>query len=274
MARLRLAGSRALPRLTLVIQSHADPRARAAALQALDGIDDARARAVALSALAAAEPPLVVAALGVLRAWAGREDGAELLDVVTAIALDTNREAAVRVAALDALSDLPPHIVQPIRAQAQVDDVAPPSDDPVEVRGWAADAGRSAAFSALHALIVRIREHERDASEEGLRQEWRTTRGAVHAALAARGSRVALYDLRESFDAAAAALPLDFLVAVTAIGDASCLEPMARAWQAAAHDTWWRERLADAASDIMHRARLSGRSAVVKRIRGKWSGFL
>ena len=229
---------------------------------------------MALSALTAADPALVVAALAVLRGWVAREDGAHLLDTLAPIALDTGRDAAIRLAALDALSDLPPELVQPIRAQAQVEDAAPASDDPADVRAWAADAGRTAAFSALHALIVRLRERERDAATAGLRQEWLTTRAAVHAVLAARDSRVALYDLRETFDAAPAALPLDFLVAVTAIGDASCLEPMARAWQAAAHDTWWRERLADAAAAIVHRSRLSGRSAVVKRIRAKWAGFL
>ncbi len=101
------------------------------------------------------------------------------------------------------------------------------------------------------------------------------TRAAAHAVLARRGSRVALYDLRETFDAAQAPLPLDFLAAVTTLGDASCLEPMARAWAASpAGETWWRDRLADAAADIMHRTRLSGRSNVVKRIRGRWTGFL
>ena len=100
-------------------------------------------------------------------------------------------------------------------------------------------------------------------------------RGALHLALARRGSRVALYDLRESFDAAQEPLPLDFLTAVIAIGDATCLEPMARAWAAAsAQETWWRERLADAAADIMHRTRLSGRSALVKRLRAKFPQFL
>ena len=107
------------------------------------------------------------------------------------------------------------------------------------------------------------------------RQEWLTARAAAHAVLARRGSRVALYDLREAFDASAGPLPLDFLAAVTMVGDASCLEPMARAWAASpVEEAWWRDRLADGAADIMHRTRLSGRSNVVKRIRGKWTGFL
>jgi hypothetical protein len=50
---------------------------------------------------------------------------------------------------------------------------------------------------------------------------------------------------------------------------------MARAWTASpSSETWWRERLADTAADIMQRTRLSGRSNVIKRIRAKFDGFL
>ena len=58
------------------------------------------------------------------------------------------------------------------------------------------------------------------------------------------------------------------------IGRADCLEPMARAWAAAPGEHWWRERLVETAAEIMHRLRLSGRSAVVKRIRAKYHDFL
>jgi hypothetical protein len=59
-----------------------------------------------------------------------------------------------------------------------------------------------------------------------------------------------------------------------AIGDASCLEAMARAWAASPHEGWWRDRLSAAADAIVHRTRLSGRSAILKRIRAKWAGFV
>ena len=39
-----------------------------------------------------------------------------------------------------------------------------------------------------------------------------------------RGSRLALYDLRETLEAREAPLPVEFLAALSAIGDASCLE--------------------------------------------------
>jgi hypothetical protein len=85
---------------------------------------------------------------------------------------------------------------------------------------------------------------------------------------------VALYDLREAFDAAEGPLPLDFLTAIALQGDLTCLEPMARAWAAAPAERWWRSRLQEAASDILRREGLSGRHAVVKRVRTKWPGFI
>jgi hypothetical protein len=99
-------------------------------------------------------------------------------------------------------------------------------------------------------------------------------RAAAHAILARRGSRVALYDLREAFDAARSPLPLDFLIAIGLIGDATCLEPMGRAWAAVPGDAWWRERLREAARDIMQHQQLTSRHASVKRIRSKWPTFL
>ena len=64
------------------------------------------------------------------------------------------------------------------------------------------------------------------------------------------------------------------LTAMAAVGDASCLEPMARAWSATPDETWWRTRLAEAGANMMRREKLTGRSAVVKRIRAKWPGFI
>jgi hypothetical protein len=262
-------------RLQALIESDADPGARAAAVSALDGIDDAHAVDPALFALQAVEPEIVIAALAVLGGWVAREDGTRVLEALTAVALQKERDPRIRLAALDALSDLPRQLVQPIVERAPTSSEAGAfDDDPLRVREWLASEGDRAALSALHDLVVRIRERERAESSARRRQDWLTVRGAVHATLAHRGSRVALYDLREAFDAAQGPLPLDFLTAVTAIGDGTCLEPMARAWAASPHEAWWRERLADAAADIMRRTRLTRRSAVVKRIRNKWTGFI
>ena len=98
-------------------------------------------------------------------------------------------------------------------------------------------------------------------------------RGAAHLALARRGSRLALYDLRDTFGAATRPLPVDFLMAVAAVGDESCLEPLARAWARAGTEPWWQTHLAEAASEVMARHGLSGRHAVVRRLRDKWPEF-
>jgi len=278
LARLRVLGPRAVGPLTALVTSGEVGTIRTDALRALDGIDDPRVVHAALAALDASDASIRVAAIAVLRGWVAREEGTQILDALTARALDRAESADVRLAALDALSELPRDIVAPVldqaaqTAQATSGQARPADDEPLAMHEWVS-AHADAPLSELHAQIGRLRDLERQEPLPERREGWQRARGAVHAALARRGSRVALYDLRESFDAATAPLPLDFLTAIVAIGDASCLEPLARAWQASPGETWWRDRLSDAAADIMHRTRLSGRSAVVKRIRAKWPGF-
>jgi hypothetical protein len=234
---------------------------------------------VGRAALANPDAGVTIAALRLLRGWMAREQGVRTLDAVTAIALDETRDGRVRRAALDALSELPPELVAPVLEAVAKNTASqgarePTVDDPRAVGEWLRAHGTTAPLSSMHDLVTRLREHERTEPEARRRQEWLIARGAAHAVLGQRQSRVALYDLREAFDAATGALPLDFLTAVTAIGDASCLEPMARAWAAAPQDAWWRDRLADAARAVMRRTRITARHAVVKRIRAKWMGFL
>ena len=274
VARLRVIGGRAIDKLSTLLAPAMPVAARVAALRALDGVDDPRAVSLALDRLADADVEVVTGAIGVLRGWVAREDGTRVMDALTAMALDPARPSAVRLAAQDALSKLPRHLVDPLLQHAHAANPPPVLDDPIGAREWLA-SHHGVPLSELHEFIVHAREAEKRESSARRRQDWLVTRGAAHAVLAQRGSRVALYDLRETFDAADVPLPLDFLVAATAIGDATCLEPMARAWAAApASETWWRDRLADVAADVMHRTRLSGRSNVVKRIRARWSGFL
>jgi hypothetical protein len=102
-----------------------------------------------------------------------------------------------------------------------------------------------------------------------------TVRAAVHVALAHRGGRLGLYDLRETLEGASAPLPVEFVAALTAIGDASCLEPIVAAYARTrpaprpGHD-WWHERLADAFQTIVTRERVTRRHAVMKRIERRW----
>jgi hypothetical protein len=230
---------------------------------------------VAYDALRDGDIEVVIAALGVLRRWVAEETGTRLLDAITAITVDRNRDARVRVAALAALSELPEHLVRPIRDQAPPPESAGPSlDDPVQVREWIQAYGAGATLNTLHELVTRTREREHAESSSRLRSEWLQARGRAHQALAKRDSVVALYDLRETFEGATSALPQSFLSTATAIGDASCLEPLARAWAASGKDLDWKHQLSMTATAIMRREKLTGRSAVVKKLRANFPGFV
>lgn len=275
VARLRILGNRALPRLIDLVAAHESSAVRALALDALEGLDDVRAIDVAFDALRDGNIEVVIAALGVLRRWVAEETGTRLLDAITAITVDRSRDARVRVAALAALSELPEHLVRPIRDQAPPPESAGPSlDDPVQVREWIQAYGAGATLSTLHELITRTREREHAESSSRLRSEWLQARGRAHQALAKRDSLVALYDLRETFEAATGALPQSFLSTAAAIGDASCLEPLARAWATAGKDLDWNHQLSTTAATIMRREKLTGRSAAVKKLRANFPGFI
>jgi len=283
IARLRVIGARAVDRLTALLRSDAPDVARTAALTALEAIDDPRARDAALAAIDDESAAVSAAAIGALRSWIAADAG--VLDTVTAIALDKSRPSAPRLAALDLLADLPRGVIQPVLQQIGVEDAAlaeratgreaPAAlDEPAGIRDWIAKRGARAPLSEVHDAIARIAARESGEPSGRRRQEWQAARAAAHHALARRDSRVALYDLRETFEAASSPLPLDFLNAVTLVGDASCLEPMARAWEAGGDELWWRDRLSEAARAIVAREKLTARHGVVKRLRAKHPGFL
>lgn len=146
-------------------------------------------------------------------------------------------------------------------------------DDPELVRTAAAEAVVTVPLGDLHRLVVAVRDRETATRDELRRKEWMAARGALHQALAARGSRVALYDLRETLERPGAHLPISMVTALSAIGDASCLEPLAAAI-AASHDAWEREQLSRTFGEIRRRERLTRRHAVIRRIEGKYgTGF-
>jgi hypothetical protein len=275
VARLRVLGARALPRLaTFIAATSATGHARAVALSALDGVDDPRVVDVALKALATDEVETIVAALGVLRSWVAQETGTRLLEAITTIAVERGRDVRVRVAAIDALSELPDELVRPIREQGPPPEAGGPSlENPMAALGWVEAHGGNATLATLHEAIKAFRDSERRAETSRGREEWVKARAAAHRILAARGSRLAMYDARETFSAAQAPLPPGFLDAIRHVGDASCLEPLARAWSASG-DARWREQLADAARQIVVRSKLGSRNAVVKSVRASWAGFI
>ena len=129
----------------------------------------------------------------------------------------------------------------------------------------------TARLTDLQRLVDCVRARERKEDDFARREQWRVVRGAVHQALAARNSRLALYDLRDSL-LEPERLPVAFLAAIEEIGDASCVETLAAAYDASSRsgDTWWREHLASAFHAIVHREGLTRRHAAIKRALARW----
>jgi hypothetical protein len=272
LARLRVLGSRAVARLEQLLKSGPEED-RVAALQALEGIEDPRVVDLAIAALTDPGQGVRLQAVQTLRPWVVREDGTRVMEALVACALADSQEADVRTAARDALSQLPGDIIQPILEQTPAQAERAPLD-PSAVHAWLTTHA-DAPLSALHAMIGQIRTHESRAGGDADRLAWVVARGGVHGALARRGSAVALYDLRETFDQAHVPLPLDYLTAITTLGDAACVEALAKAWSATSpSEVWWRERLADAAAAIVGRLKLTKRHAALKRVQSRWPGFL
>jgi hypothetical protein len=94
--------------------------------------------------------------------------------------------------------------------------------------------------------------------------DWIAARGIAHQVLADRHSRLAVFDLRDTFEHASSRLPLGFVAAITTVGDASCLPALAAAWQQV-EDGWMRDHIAAAFQAIMAREGLTRRHAAVRK---------
>jgi len=299
LARLAVIGSRAVPALTAAVMTPESPvHARAAALVALETIGDRRALRPAFELATALDSPveLALAAIGVVRSHLNSPVAAEAdrsFDLLTGLVLDPDRPDEVRLAALDALREVPGQTVAALE-QSLAGDPSPAlrrlvpgqatahggSDEieaaasgrllvpPERLRALVGQHGATMPLNTLHQLITAIRSREGEEEPGPARQAWLTARGRVHEVLATRQSRVALYDLRETLEQAADPVPLGFLAALKAVGDRSCLEPLASAhcrWEGPPQ-AWWRAALALAFRDILRRERLSRRHAVVRRV--------
>jgi hypothetical protein len=306
VARLTLLGARAVERLIGAVGSGAHADSRAAAWRALEAIGDTRALEPALAALAdpQMEPAVAAAAAGVARVHLRGPRGAAAVDRLATVLLDRTRHVTPRIAALRALRELEPATIAPILASladdpnatirteagldgrsaprragdpdalvAQVGDRGLP-DDPAALRHALNLSSASVPLPALLRVVERVRERE-GSEPAAARDQWRLTRAAAHVALANRGSRLALYDLRESLETAKGPLPVEFLAALTLVSDASCLEAIAGAHaKAKAKDAWWRKKLAEIFRDIVARERLTKRHTALRRIEKRWPGSL
>jgi hypothetical protein len=299
IVRLRVIGARALRHILPLLEVSTPVRTRIAALRALEGCKDAGAVPPILETLRDADPDVRVAAIGVARTLLDGSRGSDVLDVLTGLALDNAQPLPVRRAAVGALADLPSRTLRPlvqrlrkdrdpaVRALVEHQQIVPAADpvatlaeavrdrlpaDPDYVLSLVAEAGAVTPLTTLHRLVGAIREREQGEARPARRRDWLTVRGAVHQALAARGSRVAAYDLREAIETAESALPDDFVRAATVIGDAAVLEALAGAFVRARQpdESGWRAALADAAREIVAREQLTKRHGAVKRLRARY----
>jgi hypothetical protein len=246
--------------------------------------------------IASDPPDVTAAAAAALRTFVKGARGASVVDALTATALDRGRLDLIRLAALRALRELAPKTLAPIakslardpsaamRAEAGGEAGAGPQkiaaaerramatagqsaqaiasaaerdlgDDPAGLRAAIANAGATVAAPMLLRIVERVRERE-GAEAPARRGAWQLARAAAHQALADRGSRIALYDLRESLEKSNGALPVELFPPLTLIGDASCLAAVAAA-HAAATDAWQRRHLSDLFYTIVTRERVS-----------------
>jgi HEAT repeat protein len=301
VARLIVIGERAVQRLlTLARDRKAAVPARVAAFQALEGIADLRAVEPALEALDDQDQSVAVAAVGVLQNLLSSPRGMDALDRLTGVAVDRERPRAIRLAAIRAVRDIGPATAGPLLKalgsdpdaaiataaglgpEAAVDPVyvlrsaaeGTLPDTPAALRLALTESGTDVPVAVLHQIVERVR--FREGAEAGeVRAQWTAVRAAAHAALAARGSRLALYDLRETIESAREPIAVEFLGAAALIGDGNCLEALAAAYSRALEggrrvDDWWLQRLTDVFRAIASREGLTRRHAVGKRIAGKW----
>lgn len=269
IARLTVIGARAVDRLVELAVSGAAPAARAAALTALEHIGDRRALAAALPLVADPDVDVALAAIAAAGRFVRDPHGVEAIDRLTAVAVDRKRPASIRAAAVEALKDLGASTIKPL-VETLADDPALRFAEPAAMRARVA-ASAKAPLPSLLKIVEEIRERERTGSRDE-RAAWLEVRGEAHALLARRGSTIALYDLREAIESAKTPLPAGFLAAASAIGEASCLEPIAAAY-ARAKDVYWKKSLADAFAAITKRRRITKRHAVMRRLRQKGLGI-
>ena len=293
IARLAIIGGRAVEALGRAYEHASHPATKIAVLRALESIGDRRTIAVARRALAE-RGEVAVAATSALRSLLDAPHiptGTDALDALVAAALDPAAERRLRLAAFDALHDMPAAVRTRV-AEALASDPDPRlkaralelprdaaaaesvwqdaldgrlPDDPAALRTAAQTRAQSAPLSALQKMIDAIRTREASAPRAA-RARWQSLRGALHQALALRGSRVAVYDLRETLQEAPGPLPTSFLTALHVVGDESCLEPIAAAYVRAEPDERWRVQLAGAFRAIAKREKITRRSALMKRV--------
>ena len=303
IARLAITGRPALRQVLQRLRTASDahvPRL----LRVLERIGDPSALPVVRPLAGHATAEVAVAAVDVLGALLEARDAAvssSALDILTATLLDRDRPDPVRLRALDAIINAPDQsaaydadIVEPLRAQLRQDPSAAvrlaaegglsdaaPADAPAAVdlervatgalpadvdslRTAIVTQGSAAPLTTLHRVIERVRAHERELAAEAV-EPWRVVRATAHLALAARGSRLAVYDLRETLEALGPHTPVGMLSALQQVGDASVLDAVADAY-GASEDAWFRGQIATVFRAVVEREKITKRHAAARKL--------
>jgi HEAT repeat protein len=298
-ARLAIIGSRAVGTLTRALDSPLPPSAQTAILRTLEAIHDPRSVAPAAGLVDSPDVETASAAADVLRGFLRSADAAlaeAAFERLTSVTLDPTRPEPVRAAALEALSELPAETTaqvlrelrhdpsgrlrgiaaRPVEAASRAETLtevtaAARCPEPRDLRAMLAAEAGSTPLPVLRRLVDLLREREAAETASPRRTEWQAARAAVHQSMAARRSRLALYDLRETLAAVPGPLPVGFMAALETVGDASCLDEIAAAYIRArrARDNWWVEHLVLAFRSIVSRERLTRRSAALKHVASK-----
>lgn len=294
VARLAIAGARA-EGVVIRALSTADPRGQAALLGVLERWTTAPALSAGAACLSAADPTVATAAVAAVRPHLLSEDpdlAARALDALVTTSLDTSRAEAARLAALDAVADAG-GVLDGLQARLRDDPserirravtsgtgpavlpgaaieamAADPGRDPLAAQRLIRESGAHGSLAALHQLVLAIGHRERTAATDAERAGWTLALGAAHHALAARGSRLGRLDLRDALDRTAPERLGELVAAAEAVGDASCLSPLAAAWTAGEEPT--RARIAAAVASIVAREGLTRRHAAIKDVQARW----
>jgi hypothetical protein len=293
-ARLAILGARAVPCLLESLEGAA-AAGQIAILHALEAIGESRALTRILPLADSSDVAVAVAAVGAIGAHVNAvnpRSSADALDALSRVSLDASRPEAVRLAALQALSAFSPDVLAAMRERLEADrsprirsvlgrepklgqarDLAAArleaaaqglQEDPDTLRMLIREAGEDVGLALLHELVLGVRERERATAGSDLAR-WRAARTAAHVVLAERGSRLALFDLRESLDSVTGGALDDLVRAAQLVGDSSCLAPLASAWTRQA-DGDRRNRLAAAFDAIRGREKLTRRHAAIRDV--------
>ena len=291
VARLAVIGDRAVGHVITFLKRTPSADTIVAALRVLEAVGNGRSLDVAIELLDNPNERVALAATAVVGSQAratSLSSAARAIDALVQTARSDLRPPTVRRAAVEAVKEAAADLAGDLRTAPASDLTAPSAGsaqgetslgrtsaiaakdaDPDLLRAALAD-DRTTSIAGLHDAVTAIRAREAAEPDSLNRARWAAARAAAHQALAARGSRVALYDLRETLEEATVPLPVGFVAALREIGDATCLEAIAAALvRIPSDEAWWHDHLTEAFATIVDREGLTRRHAVMKRLAHK-----